>query len=50
MVSLKEPKDVKECLELQSHFIGIPKISKKNLKFKHDSAIIKFQKLRNPKI
>lgn len=30
MVSLKEPKDVKECLELQSHFIGIPRISKKN--------------------
>ena len=30
MVSLKEPKTVEECLELQSHFIGIPKISKKN--------------------
>jgi hypothetical protein len=30
VVSLKEPKTVEECLELQSHFIGIPKISKKN--------------------
>ena len=30
MASLKEPKTVEECLELQSHFIGIPKISKKN--------------------
>lgn len=30
MVSIEEPKSVKECLELQSHFIGIPKISKKS--------------------
>ena len=30
MVNLQQPKNVKECLELQSHFIGIPKITKKN--------------------
>jgi|6_EtaG_2_1085325.scaffolds.fasta_scaffold15506_2 hypothetical protein len=28
--SIAQPKTLKECLELQSHFIGIPKITKKN--------------------
>ena len=30
MVSFSPPKSLKECLELQSHFIGIPKITQKN--------------------
>ena len=29
MVNLLQPKTIKECLELQSHFIGIPKITSK---------------------
>ena len=30
MTNFKQPKTLKECLELQSHFIGIPKITKRN--------------------
>ena len=30
MANYKQPKTLKECLELQSHFIGIPKITKRN--------------------
>ena len=30
MVNYTEPKTIEECLNLQSHFIGIPKISKNN--------------------
>ena len=30
MVNYNEPKTIEECLNLQSHFIGIPKISKNN--------------------
>ena len=30
MDNFKEPKTIKECLELQAHFIGIPKITKRN--------------------
>ena len=29
MVNLSQPKTLKECLELQSHFVGIPKITAK---------------------
>ena len=30
MANYKQPKTLKECLELQAHFIGIPKITKRN--------------------
>ena len=30
MTNYNQPKTLKECLELQSHFIGIPKITKRN--------------------
>ena len=30
MVALAQPKTVEECLTLQSHFVGIPKITKKS--------------------
>ena len=29
MTSIPQPKTMEECLELQSHFIGIPKITSK---------------------
>tara|TARA_R110000824_G_scaffold39377_3_gene119184 strand:- start:2 stop:349 length:348 start_codon:yes stop_codon:yes gene_type:complete len=32
MVNLKQPETVEECLQLQSHFIGIAKITEKNHK------------------
>ena len=32
MVNLMQPQTIKECLELQSHFIGIPKITAKTKK------------------
>ena len=32
MVNLKQPETVEECLTLQSHFVGIPRITKKNHK------------------
>ena len=32
MVDLKQPETIEECLQLQSHFIGISKITKKNYK------------------
>ena len=30
MANYQQPKTIKECLVLQSHFIGIPKITKRN--------------------
>ena len=30
MVTLEQPKTVEDCLKLQAHFIGIPKITVKN--------------------
>ena len=30
MATLQQPKTIEECLKLQSHFIGIPKLTKKN--------------------
>ena len=32
MVNLMQPKTIQECLELQSHFVGIPKITTKTKK------------------
>ena len=32
MVDLKQPETLEECLTLQSHFVGISKITKKNYK------------------
>lgn len=32
MVNLKQPETIEECLTLQSHFVGIPRITKKNHK------------------
>ena len=30
MLNLESPKTIQECLNIQSHFVGIPKITKKN--------------------
>ena len=35
MVNLKQPETIEECLTLQSHFVGIPRITKKNHKEFH---------------
>jgi len=35
MVNLKQPETIEECLTLQSHFVGISKITKKNYKEFH---------------
>lgn len=35
MVNLKQPETIEECLTLQSHFVGISSITKKNYKEFH---------------
>ena len=30
MLNLESPKTMEECLNIQAHFVGIPKITKKN--------------------
>ena len=35
MLNLESPKTMEECLNIQAHFVGIPKITKKNFKEFH---------------